>query len=248
MNSNPLTLVIFGATGDLTVRKLAPSLYRLDRKHRLPEEARIVGVARSSLTDDTFRAKMAAAVKEFAAADWDESAWQKFAGRLHYVSADAAKPGASAPLRDWLQAQAGASLGRRLFYLAVAPALDVDIVAQLSATGLNATTPEAWSRLIIEKPFGHDLASARRLNQERCTSFPRGPDLPHRPLPRQRYGAEYPGVPLRQHAVRAAVEFTTTSTTCRSPWRDGDRRRPRPTITTRPACSATCSRTTCCRS
>jgi glucose-6-phosphate 1-dehydrogenase len=166
MKTTPLCLVIYGASGDLTARKLMPSLYRLHRKNRLPEETQIVGVSRSPFTDDTFRDKMAGALKEFAAGDWDESAWQTFARRLHYVAADAAKLGGLRPLHGWLQTNAGPSLGRRLYYLAVSPTLYTGIVKELAAEGLNANTPDAWSRMIIEKPFGRDLASARQLNQE----------------------------------------------------------------------------------
>jgi glucose-6-phosphate 1-dehydrogenase len=166
MEQTPLTLVIYGASGDLTARKLVPSLYGLHRKQRLPEEARIVGVARSPFNDDTFRDKMAKAVKQFAGANWDEKAWQSFAQRLHYVAADAARPGGLDPLKNWLQSNAGPNFGRRLYYLAVSPTLYTDIVKQLTASGLSANSPEAWSRLVIEKPFGHDLASARQLNEE----------------------------------------------------------------------------------
>ncbi len=162
----PLTLVIFGASGDLTARKLVPSLYRLDRKNRLPEELRIVGVARSPYTDATFRDKMAADLKEHAASDWDESAWPHFARRLHYVPADAARPGGLRPLRTWLESQGGSRLGRRLFYLAVAPNLYQGIVNQLSAVGLDQTSSEEWVRVVIEKPFGRDLQSSHRLNEE----------------------------------------------------------------------------------
>src|SRR5262249_44069481 len=89
----PLTIVIFGATGDLTARKLVPSLYRLAVKGRLPEEARVVGVARSPLSDEQFREKMAAAVQEFAKVDWQPKGWEAFAPRLFYTPGDAAKPG-----------------------------------------------------------------------------------------------------------------------------------------------------------
>ena len=91
MDAGPLTLVIFGASGDLTARKLVPSLYSLARKKRLPEELHIVGVARSPFTDDSFREKMAAAVRE-STKDFDAATWDTFATRLHYVSGDASKP------------------------------------------------------------------------------------------------------------------------------------------------------------
>src|SRR5262249_7421232 len=98
----PMTLVIFGASGDLAARKLVPSLYRMARKKRLPEQLQIVGVARSEFSDDAFREKMAAAVREFAAADWDERQWQAFAPRLHYAAGDAAQPGGLKALQSWL--------------------------------------------------------------------------------------------------------------------------------------------------
>src|SRR5437762_308467 len=114
----PLTIVIFGASGDLTARKLVPSLYSLACKDRLPEEVRIVGVARSPLGEDQFRDKMKEAVEEFAKKDWQPAAWEKFAPRLHYVPGDAAKPGGLDDLQAWLHEKEGAGGGRRLYYLA----------------------------------------------------------------------------------------------------------------------------------
>ena len=159
------TLVIFGATGDLTARKLAPSLYRLAKKGRLPEDVKIVGAARTPLSDDAFRDRLAAAVKEFAKDDWDEAKWRDFARRLFYVPGDAAKPGGLDGLKAWLEKAEGGRGGRRLFYLAVAPNLYADIARQLAAEGLNRQEGQNWTRLIIEKPFGRDVASARELNR-----------------------------------------------------------------------------------
>src|SRR3954447_24146095 len=88
-----LHLVIFGASGDLTARKLVPSLFRLARKGRLPAELRVVGVFRTPLGDDGFRDRMKQAVREHAKADRDERDWEGFARRLDYVAADAARPG-----------------------------------------------------------------------------------------------------------------------------------------------------------
>ena len=160
----PLSLVIFGATGDLTARKLAPSLFRMASKGRLPAEAKIVGSARTPLTDDAYRDRLGKAVREFAKSDFDENKWRTFAGRLFYVPGDAAKPGGLDNLKAWLEKNGGGDGGRRLFYLAVAPTLYADIVRQLGAEGLNRSGGEGWSRLIIEKPFGRDLASAHQLN------------------------------------------------------------------------------------
>ena len=158
------TLVIFGATGDLTARKLAPSLYRLAKRGRLPQDLKIVGSARTPLSDDAFRERMAKDVREFAKDDWDEGKWRDFAGRLFYVSADAGKHGGLDGLKAWLAKSEGGG-GNRLFYLAVAPTLYGDIAKQLAAERLSSQEGGGWSRLIIEKPFGRDLSSARALNQ-----------------------------------------------------------------------------------
>jgi glucose-6-phosphate 1-dehydrogenase len=185
MDTGPLTLVICGASGDLTARKLVPSLYQLARKQRMPQELQIVGVARTAFADDAFRDRMAASVREFSADEWDEASWKAFAPRLFYVAGDAAKPGGLDTLRTWLRQHEGtenkpgsaASPGRRLFYLAVSPHLYPDIVTQLGESGLSREAPPAeprsgernsvsgWPRLVVEKPFGKDLASARSLNQ-----------------------------------------------------------------------------------
>jgi glucose-6-phosphate 1-dehydrogenase len=168
MDKVPLTVVIFGASGDLTARKLIPSLYNLARKRRLPDELRVVGVSRTPFSDDAYRDKLKQSTRRFAASVFDEAGWDAFAHRLFYVAADAGAEGGLEPLRRWLdQAEAtGAERARRLYYLAVSPDLAPAIVEQLGASGLNREPgPAAWRRLVIEKPFGHDLASARELNR-----------------------------------------------------------------------------------
>jgi len=168
MDKAPLALIIFGASGDLTARKLIPSLYRLAGKHRLPDELRIVGVSRTPFADVAYRDKLKDSTRRFTGSGWDESNWNDFARRLFYVAADAAKPGGLEPLRKWFEKMEGsaAETARRLYYLAVSPDLAPAIVKQLGAAGLNREPgPEGWRRLIIEKPFGHDLVSARALNQ-----------------------------------------------------------------------------------
>jgi glucose-6-phosphate 1-dehydrogenase len=163
--SQPLTLVIFGASGDLTSRKLIPSLYNLDRKKRLPDELRIVGVSRTAFTDDTLRERLAPAAKEFVKGEWTAESWNAFAQRIHYVQGDAVRPGGIDGLADWLKQAEGGQPGRRLFYLSVSPDLYEPIVTRLGETGIAVHQGEkAWRRLIIEKPFGKDLASARALN------------------------------------------------------------------------------------
>src|SRR3981081_332971 len=105
--STPLTLVIFGATGDLTARKLAPSLYRLAFKGRMPDELKIFGAARTPLTDDAFRARLAKAAREFAKADWKEKKWREFAKRVFYAAGNAAEPGGLDNLKKWLEKSEG---------------------------------------------------------------------------------------------------------------------------------------------
>jgi glucose-6-phosphate 1-dehydrogenase len=162
-NNSPITVVIFGASGDLTARKLIPSLYRLDRKKRLPAELRIVGVARSPFSDDAYRQKLRDALKEFLPREYDGAAWDAFARRVFYVAGDAATRGGLDHLKDWLR-QHGGEDGRQLYYLSVAPDLAPKISTGLGEEGL-AREHGGWPRLVIEKPFGHDLASARALNR-----------------------------------------------------------------------------------
>src|SRR5947209_6689261 len=159
-----LSIIIFGASGDLTCRKLIPSLYRLFGKHRLPEETRIIGVARSPMRDEEFRNKLADRVREFAAADWQPQTWQSFARCLFYAAADATKPEGMERLQARLREMEGAGGGRRLYYLAVAPQLYPIIATRLGEAGMSQEDG-GWRGLVIEKPFGHDLASARALNR-----------------------------------------------------------------------------------
>jgi glucose-6-phosphate 1-dehydrogenase len=168
MDKAPLTVVIFGASGDLTARKLIPSLYRLAVKRRLPGELRIVGVSRTPFRDEAYRDKLKESTRHFGGASFEESSWNDFARRVFYVAADAGKAGGLEALQKWFQNSEGtdAEKARRLYYLSVSPELAPAIVKQLGATGMNReASPDGWRRLIIEKPFGHDLASARALNQ-----------------------------------------------------------------------------------
>jgi glucose-6-phosphate 1-dehydrogenase len=160
----PLTVVIVGATGDLTARKLVPALFALFCKGRLPEETRVVGVARSELDDAAFRGRMADAVGKFAPKEWDPKRWATFADRLHYVAADATQAVGVGHLKAWLAKTEGPSGGKRLYYLAVAPDRYGEIATRLGEAGMNRDEG-GWRRLVIEKPFGRDLASCRALNQ-----------------------------------------------------------------------------------
>jgi len=160
----PQTIVIFGASGDLTARKLVPALYELHRKRRLPEGTRIVGFSRTPLSDEAWRAKLAESTRHFVGTNFDQAAWQTFAPCLFYHPGDIAKGDDFTALAARLDRFDGAAHDTRIFYLATAPEFYEPAVARLGASGLAQQTG-GTRRIVIEKPFGVDLASARRLNQ-----------------------------------------------------------------------------------
>lgn len=169
----PCALVVFGASGDLSHRKLMPALYNLALQQLLPPEMVIVGVALTEWTDQQFRDTMKAAVSEHSRNGVvDEDVWTGFSHRLRYISGSFDNPDTYARLNGLL-AEADAELGtrgNRLFYLATAPMFFPSIAEQLGAVGLSSEEGGQFRRLIVEKPFGRDLASARALN-ERLLAF-----------------------------------------------------------------------------
>ena len=205
----PLTVVIFGASGDLTARKLVPALYNLGLKGRLPEGTKVLGVARTENGDEGFREAIGKKVRDFAAAakeGFDEAKWAEFAANLHYVATDVTKPDGMTPITKWFESREGSGGGQRLFYLSISPELYPQVSDSLGAAGFNKEEG-GFRRVIVEKPFGHDLATAKSPQQVVARHLARGPDLPHRPLPRQGNRPEHPDLPLRQHDVRAALEL-----------------------------------------
>ncbi|HVL13454.1 MAG TPA: glucose-6-phosphate dehydrogenase, partial [Gemmata sp.] len=164
--ATPLTVVIFGASGDLTSRKLVPALFNLYQKGRLPAEAQVLGVSRTEYTDDAFRDHLFGKAKELmtgAGDDFDDAKWAEFAKRVRYVSADLTKPGGVAALTDWFRANEGPAGGRRLYYLSVSPELYPELAQHLGEAGMHKEDG-GFRRVVIEKPFGHDLATAVALN------------------------------------------------------------------------------------
>jgi len=151
----PCTMVIFGASGDLTKRKLFPALYSLAYRQMLPEKFSVLGVARTEGTDNEFRERMKAAVQEFGRDDFREDVWDELADGMHYVY-DEDK--LAAALRD-LGERRGTT-GNRIYYLAVPPAAFEEIVGWVG----KHKSRKGWTRVIVEKPFGHDLQSAQDLN------------------------------------------------------------------------------------
>ena len=156
------TIVIFGASGDLTRRKLIPSLFSLYQKNRLPEPFNIVGYARREWDDDAFRERMQGGVQAFSKS-YGPDHWGTFARRLHYQRGDLTAAEDFADLDNRLNTmEAGAS--HRLYYLAIAPRFFAQAVAQLG--NANMAQPEhGWCNIVIEKPFGRDLASANDLGK-----------------------------------------------------------------------------------
>ncbi len=159
----PVTLVIFGASGDLTSRKLVPALYQLFRKKRLPEGTKIVGFSRTDFSDDAWRASLAESTKKFANSHFDEATWQQFAPALHYQVGDIEKEDDFDKLASRLNELEGSGQATRVFYLATAPQFYEDVVARLGKHGL-ANEQAGPRRIVIEKPFGRDLQTGRRLN------------------------------------------------------------------------------------
>jgi glucose-6-phosphate 1-dehydrogenase len=150
--------VVFGATGDLTLRKLLPALYYRFRDGQLPADSRVIGAARSNLSDDDFRGRARQAIERFVAeGDRDHAVIDRFLGQLRYVRLDAASGEGWDGLKDVL----GEAPDRiRVFYLATSPDLYGPVCKNLKAHGVATPT----SRVVLEKPIGHDLASAREIN------------------------------------------------------------------------------------
>jgi glucose-6-phosphate 1-dehydrogenase len=166
--AEPCAVVIFGASGDLARRKLIPALYRLVQERVLPAEFAIVGLGRTAMTDDEFREKMKAAVVEFSESkSVDEEVWRSFAAGLRYLPSNIGRPESYAELAARLEEidRERGTGGNRLFYLSVAPEFYAQAVEHLGEAGLTKQE-KGWVRVIIEKPFGTSLESARELNRQ----------------------------------------------------------------------------------
>jgi glucose-6-phosphate 1-dehydrogenase len=160
----PATLVIFGASGDLTRRKLLPAVYHLSRGQRLPARFNVVGVARTPMSDDQFRQQFHDCLKEFAGLKAPDEVSSALARALTYLHGEMDDPSLSDCLAAQLKDAAGAD--GVLFYRAIPPSVYGSVVERLSAAGLiKPGTPQGWRRIIVEKPFGTDLETARALNR-----------------------------------------------------------------------------------
>ncbi|MEM9478477.1 MAG: glucose-6-phosphate dehydrogenase [Verrucomicrobiota bacterium] len=163
----PCSLVIFGATGDLTHRKLIPALYNMALDGDLPPNLNVVGFARRDKTDEQFRDELAAVNKEVSRQPHDDAVWAQFSQSIYYHQStfeDRKGYEALNARLDELDAKTGGK-GNRMFYLASAPEYFDDIMLRLKAVGLNQPKNGGWSRVIVEKPFGKDLKTAFELNE-----------------------------------------------------------------------------------
>jgi len=163
------TIVIFGATGDLTWRKLVPALYNNFKKGRLAECALIVGFARRPLTEDSFRARLREGAAQFTPETFDPATWKDFVRMIHYFQGNLDEAGDFPKLEAFLKKLEGVKVAarqdaNRMYYLATAPEHYALVASALGAAGMASQGP-CWRRIVIEKPFGRDLESARALNQ-----------------------------------------------------------------------------------
>ncbi|NJL83802.1 MAG: glucose-6-phosphate dehydrogenase [Chloroflexaceae bacterium] len=161
----PLILIIFGASGDLTQRKLVPAIYQLKRERRLPPEITVVGVARRDWSHDYFRDQMRQGVEEFGSGLGSEEVWSDFAQGLFYFSGNMDDPQSYQELKAFLAELDGrrGTRGNRVFYLSVSPNFFVPGLKNLGAAGMIEGPLK--TRVVIEKPFGKDLSSAQVLNR-----------------------------------------------------------------------------------
>ncbi len=167
--AGPCALIIFGASGDLTNRLLFPSVYNLAHDGLLPDEFALIGFTRHSLSEDETTARLRSSVQE---AQGGESVSEAVLGwmgsRLHYIQSDFTDPSGYARLAEKLADvdRASGTGGNHLFYLATAPEFFLEVAQRLGSAGLLEQTNGRWRRIVVEKPFGHDLASARELNHD----------------------------------------------------------------------------------
>jgi glucose-6-phosphate 1-dehydrogenase len=167
--SDPCAIVLFGATGDLAHRKLVPALFQLARGGNLPSESAIVGFARRDWTDANLRAEYEKTLSKHGGADFHE-VWPQFANRIVFSSGTFDDPASYQKLKETLERvdKTLGTQGNRVYYLAVAPEFFAMIIKGLGDAGLIYPSHQdhPWSRVVIEKPFGHDLQSARALNRD----------------------------------------------------------------------------------
>ena len=159
-------MVIFGASGDLTARKLIPALYDLAARRRLPMEFAVVGVSRTHMSHDEFRKKLRGTLESQRPGGVNDGVWDSFCSSVFYLAGDTRNAETYEELKGFLKRldEERGTRGNRAFYLASSPSLVSPIVEHLGEAGMNRGEGGGWARLVIEKPFGRDLESAKELN------------------------------------------------------------------------------------
>ena len=249
----PCVMVIFGVTGDLTARKLMPSLYDLAVGHPLPEGFSIVGVSHRDWDDETFRAEMRKAAEEGARAPVTDEAWDLFAQGIFYVRGDFDSDTVYTELKERLDHidEERRAHGNRLFYLATSPKFYAPIIRHLGASGLAQrqdiyyNKPDSWNRIVVEKPFGRDIETARALNAEigRVFSERQIYRIDHYSARRRSRTSSPSGSPTSSSSRSGTGSSSTTS---RSPSPSRSASRAAAATTRTPARCATWSRATSC--
>jgi len=165
---DPCAMVIFGASGDLTRRKLIPALYNLAKNQLLSREFAVIGVARSPMSSEDYRKKVSEDIKQFATDKVDADIWEWFIRRMHYLSGDLTDKNLYLQLKELLDKvdKDHSTHGNHMYYMATAADFFGPAVEQLADVGLMQQDSQHWRRVVIEKPFGHDLESARLLNKQ----------------------------------------------------------------------------------
>lgn len=168
MPPGPCAIVIFGAAGDLTKRKLLPALYNLRLNKLLPEHFAIIGLSRADKSSESFREELTLSTSEYAASRFNQEHWNWFKERIYYVQGTFEDPHAYHNLAELLGSvdNRHGTQGNYLFYLATSEDYFETIVQRISEANLHQGNDDQWRHFIIEKPFGHDLLSARELNQK----------------------------------------------------------------------------------
>jgi len=171
----PCLIVVFGATGDLTSRKILPAIYNLRRAGLLPAETGVVGFARRPLTDVEWRTQMRESVQANSRVKVEDGLWDDFAEGIFYQAGQFADRSAFRELAERLEQidAARGTRGNKLFYLATPPSAYEEIIANLGRAGLQQQGGhgDGWARIVVEKPFGHDLESAVELNDSLVKVF-----------------------------------------------------------------------------
>jgi len=173
--AGPCALILFGVTGDLSRKKIMPAIYDLANRGLLPPGFALVGFARRDWADQDFAKVVHDAVKEHARTPFREDTWKQLAAGIRFVDGDIADPSAYGRIAEVVAEldHTVGTQGNHAFYLSIPPGLFPDVLKNLESSGLaNSPTPNSWRRVVIEKPFGHNLESAQRLNRLVDSVFP----------------------------------------------------------------------------